>query len=291
MKFKCYLDGKEIADQNLLAQLGEAEIGVFESLRVYNGMIFRLEEHLKRLSESAKSCGLSLPTSSALRSALSLALKTHGMADGFIRLNFRGDQTWIMIGERKHNLATYEKGVDLKTSSFRMPSPKESVVQAKSGFYRLQLLDQGAPSYEYLFLDENHFLTESRVGNFFIVRKEGEKNQILTPPAHAVLNGVTRGFVIECAREMGFCVKETPITRHEAFNAEEAFLTNTSWEILPVRSLDARTVQAPIPGPVTRKLISCFHRKVSLLCQTEKRSLPKTPESSVRLFLSRIKKV
>gem|GEM_PF-191466 len=293
MKFKCYLDGKECVDQDLIQALNQNEIPIFESLRIYGGFIFREAEHLSRLIDSARSCGIVLPALSVLRLALSQAMQSNGAVDGFIRITFHADKIFVMIGERKHNPAIYETGVDLKTSSFRMPSSRETTVQAKTGNYRLQLLaaeprakDQ-EPSlpFEYLFLDENHFLTESRVGNFFMVKK----GVVLTPPATQVLNGITREVVIECARELGFSVHETPLTRHEAFNADEAFLTNTSWEILPVRSLDGRTVRVPIPGPITQKLIACFHRKVKRECHLQKK-VPPVRKSAARLSPSRTKK-
>src|SRR5690606_35465125 len=103
----------------------------------------------------------------------------------------------------------------------RVPSLRAADPQAKTGNYRLQLL-AGKPegAFEWLFLDERHFLTEARVGNFFIVKK----GAVLTPPAVSVLRGITRDVVIECARDLGLFVQETPLTRHEAFNADAAFL-------------------------------------------------------------------
>ena len=81
-----------------------------------------------------------------------------------------------------------------------------------------------------------------------------------------ILNGVTRRVVIECARKKGIPVTETPLTRHEFYNADEAFLTNTSWEILPVRMLDGRKVGQKVPGPLTLKLHELFKQKVLNEC-------------------------
>ncbi len=270
MNFKCYADGKEVSDQELLGALNQNEIPVFESLRVYGGTVFRFEEHLKRMNESARACGVNLPAVSDQRKSIALALKTSQAADGFIRITFKAGQLIVMIGTRKHNPAIYQEGINLKTSSFRMPSPKESDAQSKTGNYRLQILETAGQNnaYEYLFLDGNHFLTEARVGNFFMVKN----GAVLTPPAASVLNGITREVVIECARESGILTQETPLTRHDAFNADEAFLTNTSWEILPVRSLDARLVKK-VCGPVTQKLIQIFKRKVERECHLQKKVL------------------
>jgi branched-chain amino acid aminotransferase len=96
------------------------------------------------------------------------------------------------------------------------------------------------------------------VGNFFIV-----KQTILhTPDTFGILNGVTRRFVIKCAQRSGLRVIETPLTRHDAFNADEAFLTNTSWEILPVAELDGRRIGTRVPGPVTLKLKRTFDQSI-----------------------------
>ena len=85
---------------------------------------------------------------------------------------------------------------------------------------------------------------------------------LLTPSEHLILNGVTRRFVIRCALELELRVQEIPLTRHEFFNADEAFLCNTSWEILPIRELDGRVIGAGKPGPVTLKLHRYFKRRV-----------------------------
>lgn len=289
--FKCYLDDKEVAGRALPLNI-EENFSVFESLRIYKGKIFRLEQHVNRLIESARACGLELPLSVVLCPLFKKAVKHHKKVNGFLRATLWDNKLYVMIGSRKHSSEIYQTGVDLKTSSFRMPSPKATDVQAKTGNYRLQILateyrgsrPEGQP-FEYLFLDENHFLTEARVGNFCIVKK----GALLTPPARSVLRGITLEVVLECARQSGLAVSETPLTRHDFFNADEAFLTNTSWEILPVRSLDGRTLRAKVPGPVTTKLIQSFYRKVQLECRPPQKI--KAAKLSAPLSRSRIKKV
>ena len=272
-------------NKRAMSKINWNDINVFESLRIYNGKIFRFEEHLKRLCESAKSCGVLIPSNSEIKQKVFQKIKTEKIHDGFLRLDFRAGKMQVLLREKKISANIF--GINLKTASFRMPSPKESIVQAKSGNYRLQLLETVSGGLnEMLFLDENHFITEARVGNFFMVKK----GMIFTPPAHSALNGITREVVIECARELGVLVKETLLTRHEAFNADEAFLTNTSWEILPVRSLDGRLVQESVPGSMTQKLIKCFHRKVQLACQPQKK-IPQIKKLSAPSSQSRIKKV
>jgi branched-chain amino acid aminotransferase len=180
----------------------------------------------------------------------------------------------VILGSREHSKELYEKGVALKTASFPRGGPNTFPWQAKASAYQQAILASTEPHpdkiYEWIFLDPQNFLTETRIGNFFIIkyrsahpgRVEKSGAMLLTPPEHLILNGVTRRFVIKCALERGLHVQEVPLTRHEFFNADEAFLCNTSWEILPVRELDGRTIGAGKPGPVTLKLHRYFKRRV-----------------------------
>ncbi len=126
-----------------------------------------------------------------------------------------------------------------------------------------------SPGYEWVFLDRDGFVTEVRIGNLFIV-KDG---RLFTPPLTGILNGVTRRFVLECASLAGLETRERPLSRHEVYNADEAFLTNTSWEILPVREMDGRSTGKQIPGKITCRLHTIFKNRVRewLLKQSKKR--------------------
>lgn len=175
-----------------------------------------------------------------------------------------GGKIIVVITQRKHPPEIYKNGVVLRTSSVRRSLSHASPPQAKTTAYQNPLLATLDPSdgYEWVFLDQAGYVTEVRIGNLFIV-KDGK---IFTPPTTGILNGVTRRFVLECARTAKVPVQESPLTRHEIFNADEAFLTNTSWEILPVRELDGRKVglknNYKIPGPLTRKLQTIFKKKI-----------------------------
>src|SRR5207237_1009643 len=126
----------------------------------------------------------------------------------------------------------------LRTSNVRRSLSHASPPQAKTSAYQNALLAtlEPSPGYEWVFLDQSGFVTEVRIGNLFIIKGK----MLATPPTTGILNGVTRRFVIELALQAGLKVREVPLTRHEIYNADEAFLTNTSWEILPVRELDGR---------------------------------------------------
>ena len=268
MPYKIYSNGKEVTGELPFNRMRTEAIGIFESMRAYRGRIFREEEHLARLVESAKTVDYKpFPESVKLRAELKAALKAFGKKECFVRLTLWEGQTFVILGSRAHTQALYEKGVALKTASFPRGGPNTFPWQAKTSAYQQAILASTEPHpekiYEWVFLDQGGMLTETRVGNFFIVKylKNGEAT-LFTPPEHGILNGVTRRFVIKCALELGMCVREVPLTRHEFFNADEAFLCNTSWEILPVRELDGRAIGAGKPGPVNLKLHRFFKRRI-----------------------------
>ena len=265
MNYKIYQSGKEV-DGELPFELMRTEaIGIFESMRAYSGRILHEKEHLSRLLESAKTVDYRpFPEPVKLQRELKAALKAFGKKECYIRLTLWEGRSFVILGSREHPKELYEKGVALKTASFPRGGPNTFPWQAKTSAYHQAILASTEPHpdkiYEWVFLDQRGVLTETRVGNFFIVKKDDAMR--LTPPEHLILNGVTRRFVIKCALELGIKVRETSLTRHEFFNAAEAFLCNTSWEILPVRELDGRVIGAGKPGPVTLKLRRYFKRRV-----------------------------
>lgn len=268
MPYKIYSNGKEIKGELSFDLMRTEAAGIFESMRAYDGRIFHEEEHLFRLLESAKTVGYQpFPDAAKLRLEIRMALKASGQKEGFVRLTLWEGKTFVLLGSRTHAKKLYEKGVVLKTASFPRGGPNTFPWQAKTSAYQQAILASTEPHpdniFEWVFLDQGGFLTETRTGNFFIGQylKNG-KVTLLTPPEHGILNGVTRRFVIKCALELGIPVREVPITRHEFFNADEAFLCNTSWEILPVRELDGRAIGTGKPGPVTLKLHRYFKRRV-----------------------------
>ena len=237
--------------------------GCYESLRAYEGVIFRDEEHLNRFFESAKSLGLKIPKSrKEIRRELEGALRESGRGEAFLRLTLVGEEVFVIVTERTHPSEIYRKGVSLKTSPVRRNPSHQGFPEAKSTSCLNQILgtlDPAPPgNYEILFLNSDGYLTEARIGNLFIVTK----GHPATPPPVGLLNGVTRRFVIECARLAKTPVEEKPLMRHDLFNAQEAFLTNTSWEILPIREVDGRKIGGALPGPVTKKLRAIFRREV-----------------------------
>jgi len=232
---------------------------------------------LDRFFESAKTVGLDVPEARPeIRERLLKALRESGKKEAFVRLTLAGKELFIIVSERTHPPPLYRKGISLKTTAVKRNASQASFPEAKTTTGVLnQLLAtlDPAPSgdYEILFLDSQGYLAEVRIGNFFLVKKD----ILFTPPARGLLNGVTRRFVIECARKGKISVEEIPLTRHDLFNADEAFLTNTSWEILPIREVDGRLIGAAIPGRVTQKLQTLFRQGVEREIGKAKRSVPR----------------
>jgi len=268
MTCKIYQNGQEVNGELPFSLTPTEAVGIFESMRAYQGKIFHEDEHLARLLESAKTVNYQPSLQPAkLQLELKAALKAFGETECYVRLTLWEGQTFVILGSRTHPQELYEKGVALKTASFPRGGPSTFPWQAKASAYQQAILASTEPHpdkiYEWAFLDQQGFLTETRVGNFFIVKNINKRRALLlTPPEHLILNGVTRRFVIKCALELGIQVRETPLTRHEFFNADEAFLCNTSWEVLPVRELDGRVIGAGKPGPITLKLHRFFKRRV-----------------------------
>ncbi|MFA6600558.1 MAG: aminotransferase class IV [Candidatus Omnitrophota bacterium] len=268
-----YMDGKPASAGVLLDAVRSEDsdvfdFGLFETLRVYGGRAFGVEEHLERLRESAKTAGYPRePDLPKIRSGLQGSLrdflgknKQRDLRSRVlcVRITLWGDRVFFMIGSRERAQKVFQSGVRLRTSPVPKSHPHAGGSQLKTSDYVNGLLaflePVRATAPDVLMLDPSGCLAETTAGNIFLVKQKC----LLTPSAHGILNGVTRRFVIKCARRLGVPVFETPLTRHEAYNADEAFLTNTSWEILPISQLDARTIGARVPGPVTRKLRQTF---------------------------------
>jgi len=275
MKNIYFLNGKPAAAEAALDFINPKAAGIFETFRVYNGQIFREEEHLERLCESAQTVGL-LPQLDVkkIRREIRLAVKGYGKLEAVLRVTWVEAGFLVMIGERRAPKELYETGIALQTSPVRRSLSHAAPPEAKSTDYMNALMatlePRPADVYEWIFLDQQGFVTEVRIGNIFIIDSIGKKSRLRTPPLHGILNGVTRRFVIECALLEGLDVREEPITRHEIYTANEAFLTNTSWEVLPVRSLDARLVGREVPGSLTTRLHQSFKKRVQSECPLSK---------------------
>lgn len=248
------------------------QAGVFETMRTYQGIVFELQAHLIRLKESARTAGIRFCWNfGQLERLLYRSLKSYyhfsdDDTDVFVRIMIVAGRLFFMIGQRKSSAQLRTSGVELVTTPVQRPFTNAGAPQIKGDAYQtgvMALLEPAATACEKLFLDAQGYVAEVSVGNIFMV-----KQGVLKTPSHqGILNGVTRRFVIECALQLGIKTEETRLTRHEFFNADEVFLTNTSWEILPVREIDRRAIGRKIPGSVTRSIHKQFKRKVMEKCR------------------------
>ncbi len=258
--------------------------GIFESMRAYNGRIFKLDGHLNRLFASANSIGFKMPYRKKILAGLikEKLAKCH-IKDAYIRVSISVGQecpTYPGVLEDSRGFLTtkgnikiivkkfvpypleyYENGVKVMTSTVRRDSPKGILPSIKSSNFlggilaRIDGMNQ--EPFEVLMLNHEGHLTEGSVSNVFIVKD----NLILTPPTYSgILKGITRGVVIDMAEKFRVKVLEIPITRHDVYNAWEAFLTNTSMEVMPVVSVDKRVIGDGRPGAITKKLLNEFRK-------------------------------
>ena len=256
--------------------------GIFESMRAYNGKIFKLDEHLNRLSASANSIGFKMPyRKKRLSEIIIKRLNACRIKDAYIRIGIGGTfLSRIYLGEENieiivkkfvpYPLEYYENGVKVMTSAVRRDSPKDILPSVKSSNFLGGILAKidgmNQEPFEVLMLNHEGHLTEGSVSNLFIVRD----SVVMTPPAYSVLlKGITRCVVMDITQECGLEVLQIPITRHDVYNAAEVFLTNTSMEIMPVVLVDKRVISDGKPGSITKKLLDEF-RKVTAKRRLEK---------------------
>lgn len=281
MSLKIYISGRfydkedakiSVFDHGLL--YGD---GVFEGIRSYSGRVFRLEEHLDRLWDSAKAIWLKIPmTKEAMGQAIYETLKLNGISDGYIRLvvtrgagtlgldpNRTADPQVIIIADKiaLYPPEMYENGLQIVTVSVVRNHAAALSPRIKSLNYLNNILAKieglNAGCVEALMLNTKGEVAECTGDNIFLVRG----GELLTPPLEAgILEGITRQAVIDIARRAKMTVREIPLTKHDVYIADECFLTGTAAEVIPVVKVDDREIGTGKPGPVTRDLREQFHK-------------------------------
>ncbi len=252
---------------------------VWEGMRVYQGRVFGLQEHLTRLEKSAHALRLTLPFD---RDAIAQAIADTVAANNFrddthIRLMVtRGSRatsgmdprtappqgTLVIIAEHKP-VPDYPKPQRLRTASIRRPHPQfvdaniHHSNQLNSILARLEILDE--PDIDAtLMLDGFGYVAEADTANIFCVT-DGE---VRTPFATSCLHGLTRGTVLRLSDEAGYPTHEQQLTLFDLYTADEVFLTGTVCELVPVVEIDRRTIGSGEPGKVHRALLESYRRHV-----------------------------
>jgi branched-chain amino acid aminotransferase len=279
MNLKIYIDGTfyeqseakiSVFDHGLL--YGD---GVFEGIRFYQDRVFRLDEHIDRLWDSAKAIALDIPLSrTALIDATLETIRQNDLHDGYIRLLVtRGigslglspdscrRPTIVIIAATiaLYPDSLYEKGLTLATCSVRRIPPAALSPRIKSLNYLNNILAkieaQQAGAAEGVMLNEQGYVAECTGDNLFVVKK----GVISTPPVNAgILAGVTRAVVFELANKNGIPIREEDLTRYDILVADECFLTGTAAEVIAAVQMDRRPIGNGQPGPITLKLVEEF---------------------------------
>ena len=250
--------------------------GVFEGIRSYNGLVFKLSEHIDRLFESAKSIMLTIPlTKEQLIKAVVGTLKENNLRDAYIRLvvtrgegdlgldprKCKGNGTVIIITDKiaLYPEKLYKEGLKIVTVPTVRNLPEALNPQIKSLNYLNNILAKieavNAGCDEAIMLDSLGYVAECTGDNIFIVKG----GHLYTPPqCMGTLRGITRDAVLEIARKSKISVHEHVITRHEVYISDECFLTGTAAEIVPVVMVDGRAIGTGKPGKLTFNLMKEF---------------------------------
>ena len=245
--------------------------GLFETMRVYSGKIFRLEHHLDRLFQSARSILIELPiTRNEIRSAIYAALKLNGLSNSIVRLtvtrgeldsgvnvDYSSPPTIVILVKPVKAISkkTYKEGIGIKLykkSAIRTQGISNKI---KSCNYLSNIiLRENALKenfFEAVLLDHNHNVTEGTISNIFIIKN----NQLKTPILNEfVLSGIIRQAILDLCLENNIPFKEDRITERELYEADELFLTNSGIEILPVRNINHHKLKNRGTRPMTKHI-------------------------------------
>jgi len=280
---KIWMDGKFVdwdnATIHVLTHSLHYGLGVFEGIRCYETSkgpaIFRLDEHVERLFNSAHIFLIDIPFSKEeIKKAIIETVKINRIKSCYIRplvyigygaMGLYPKENPVNISIAVWSWGTYlgeegiEKGIRIKTSSFIRNHVNANMTRGKvCGYYvNSQLAKKEAISCGYdeaLLLDTEGYVSEGSGENIFIVRD----GVLKTTPLTSILEGITRNSIIKIAEDNGITVKEERFTRDELYISQEAFFTGTAAEVTPIREADGRIIGEGKPGKITKKLQTIF---------------------------------
>lgn len=249
---------------------------VFEGVRVYNGRIFKCEEHTARLFKSADVLGMTIPyTEAQINDACRELVKASKLANAYIRpICWRGSEMMAVAAQatKIHTaIAVWEwpsyftpearlRGIRLAWAPYKRPSPETEPVHAKAaGLYMICTISKHAVEAkgydDALMLDYRGRLAESTGSNLFLV----QNGELHTPDPDCFLNGITRQTVIELAKKRGIKVHERAIMPEELSKTQEIFVTGTAAEVTPVSEIEGHKFTV---GPITRALLEDYDKLV-----------------------------
>ncbi|OMO99093.1 Aminotransferase, class IV [Corchorus olitorius] len=282
---------RESAKVSVFDSIVQGGDGAWEGLRVYNGKIFKLEEHLDRMFDSAKALAfINVPTRDEIKEAIFKTLNANGMFDNtHIRLTLtRGKKvtsgmspafnqygcTLIVLPEWKPPVYDNLKGITLVTATTRRNSPNnlDSKIHHNNLLNNILAKVEGnnANADDAIMLDKDGYVSETNATNIFLVKK----GRVLTPHADYCLPGITRATVMELVVQEKFVLEERRISLSEFHTADEVWTTGTMGELSPVVKIDGRVVGDGKVGPVTRRLQSVYKK----LTEESGVPIPRNPE-------------
>ncbi|HEV2948350.1 MAG TPA: branched-chain-amino-acid transaminase [Gemmataceae bacterium] len=251
--------------------------GIFEGIRVYDGKVFRLRQHVDRLYDSAQGIKLVIPMSrEQMAEAITSTVKANDKRNGYIRAIVTRGAGTLGLDPRKttdpqviiivddislYPAELYENGMEIVTVSTIRNHPNALSPRIKSLNYlnnimaKMEAIQAGC--LEALMLNHEGQVAECTGDNIFIVKR----GVLKTPPTDAgILEGVTRNTVMELARAANLPVEESSLTRLDVHTSDECFLTGTAAEVIPVVKCDGRQIGSGKPGPITKQLRERFHQ-------------------------------
>jgi branched-chain amino acid aminotransferase len=283
MALRVWLDGKLVEQsESRLSVYDHGTLygdGVFEGIRVYHGRIFEGPAHLRRLYESARAIRLTIPWSAAaLTAAMEQTVRANNFTDCYIRLVVTRGSGYLGLNPTRcprpctfiiadtielYRAEVYQKGMAVITSTIVRNHPAALSPRIKSLNYlnnilaKLEAVDAGVS--EAIMLNHLGNVAECTGDNIFLVRD----GQLRTPASsEGILEGITRGVILQMARRLGIECHEGVVQRHDLYVADECFLTGTAAEVVPVTRIDNRDVGDGRVGPLTRRLMDAFHAHV-----------------------------
>lgn len=277
-----YLNGEFVNEKEAKVSVFDHGVlygdGVFEGIRAYNGRVFRLQQHIDRLYESAKSILLDIGmTKDEMVEALMETLRRNKLSDAYIRLVVTRGKGDLGLDPRNCEKPTifiiaaqiqlypedlYEKGLEVVTVPTRRNIVEGVNPRIKSLNYLNNVMAKIEANLagvsEAILLNSEGYVTECTGDNIFIV-KNGE---VITPPPFlGILEGVTRNTILEIAEKLGYRTSEKVFTRHDIYIADECFLSGTAAEVVPVVKVDGRVIgEDGKPGEISRALVKEFRK-------------------------------
>jgi len=279
LSMKIYCNGEFVSKEDAKVSIFDHGFlygdGIFEGIRSYQGKIFKLKEHIQRLYDSARAIALDIGiTPQEMENIVVETVRINGLKDSYIRLvvsrgvgdlgldpNKCGKPGIFCIADQISLFSPkmYEEGIAVKTVATRRNSADSLNPRIKSLNYLNNIFAKieanSAGVMEGILLNQQGYVTEGTGDNIFIVKN----NVLITPPVHVgVLEGITRNAVLDLARELGIPAKEDLFTLYDLHTADEAFLTGTAVELIPIVKVDNRQIGNGVPGEVFKKLLAAF---------------------------------